>query len=539
MRTRAQALWAPTRNPPPLPTRASDHASIPSLTLPSRQSRDAALPARGATPGSLMGMLCAATTNALVELQAQGFDCGYQRLGSLNIACTAEEAEYVRAAYASQRARGWDVQLLDSAAVRRVEPALAPVVRAAVHTPGSGHVEPLLATIAFAESAAAKGATVLEQRRVVRIEPLPLPRPPSAPHRFAVSTAGGEQFLATHVCLASGTSVPKLCRPLGVDVPVVPVKGQVWLSEPMPGSEGEGEGEGEGVFKRLSKIIYITESHLWFRDHSSRDDANGAPEQCTHDSAGRQLCRHAYGKPCADGRVLFGGDRIPTGAGGTGCGGSGAGGPASDTAELTSAHTTLVGRPAELKGAGSSAPARVLDRDRAAAATAVAAAAAAAAAAATAETPGGDHGTKHDYEINHDAIAGNRRMVGEFLPQVVALPQEGPWAGVMPFSVDGDPLLGELHTVGLPGLWLAAGFGPHGIMEGPGAAMVLAEALMQREVEKAQAAAGAAAGAKGCAQGAGEEEAAGLPGARDVYKAYDACRRTTAKRVGVTVRQLC
>ena len=50
----------------------------------------------------------------------------------------------------------------------------------------------------------------------------------------------------------------------------------------------------------------------------------------------------------------------------------------------------------------------------------------------------------------------------------------------MPFSRDGKPIIGELNDIGLDGIWLLCGFGPHGIMEGPGAAKWIADKVINK-----------------------------------------------------------
>ena len=83
-----------------------------------------------------------------------------------------------------------------------------------------------------------------------------------------------------------------------------------------------------------------------------------------------------------------------------------------------------------------------------------------------------------DYSVDENGITTHREHVGEFLNEaIMSAPLAGSWAGIMPFSVDGQPLVGELDPLGLPGLWLASGFGPHGIMEGPFAGKLLADAV--------------------------------------------------------------
>lgn len=51
----------------------------------------------------------------------------------------------------------------------------------------------------------------------------------------------------------------------------------------------------------------------------------------------------------------------------------------------------------------------------------------------------------------------------------------------MPFSIDGIPIVGELAEAGYPNLWLATGFGPHGIMEGPAAGRFVGEAVVAQQ----------------------------------------------------------
>jgi hypothetical protein len=48
----------------------------------------------------------------------------------------------------------------------------------------------------------------------------------------------------------------------------------------------------------------------------------------------------------------------------------------------------------------------------------------------------------------------------------------------MPFSRDGLALIGSLAALGKPSVWVACGFGPHGIMEGPGSARILAKQIV-------------------------------------------------------------
>ena len=85
----------------------------------------------------------------------------------------------------------------------------------------------------------------------------------------------------------------------------------------------------------------------------------------------------------------------------------------------------------------------------------------------------------------HDEVASNYAHVAEFFPAVRAYGHAGAWSGVMPFSRDGPGLVGSMSPLlqggrfaGRSGMWLAGGFGPHGIMEGPGAMQFLGEEIV-------------------------------------------------------------
>ena len=58
----------------------------------------------------------------------------------------------------------------------------------------------------------------------------------------------------------------------------------------------------------------------------------------------------------------------------------------------------------------------------------------------------------------------------------------------MPFSMDGLPIVGDLSSLGFPRVWIAGGFGPHGIMEGPGAMSYLADVIAESLLDTTSAA---------------------------------------------------
>ena len=68
----------------------------------------------------------------------------------------------------------------------------------------------------------------------------------------------------------------------------------------------------------------------------------------------------------------------------------------------------------------------------------------------------------------------------EILPMIANLPVEHVWGGVMPFSVDGRPILGE---VGTSGIYVISGLGGSGFMCGPMTGLLLAYLMSAPEPE--------------------------------------------------------
>ncbi|HXH84883.1 MAG TPA: FAD-dependent oxidoreductase, partial [Candidatus Tectomicrobia bacterium] len=74
-----------------------------------------------------------------------------------------------------------------------------------------------------------------------------------------------------------------------------------------------------------------------------------------------------------------------------------------------------------------------------------------------------------------DGVDVNRRHVAEILPFVAALPVARTWAGLMPFSLDGAPLIGRIPS--RPDLWIVGGLASSGFGRGPMAGKLLADVV--------------------------------------------------------------
>ncbi|MGI9594948.1 MAG: NAD(P)/FAD-dependent oxidoreductase, partial [Acidimicrobiales bacterium] len=209
----------------------------------------------------------------------------------------------------------------------------------------------------------------------------PGPVTPSGSGHGGDDRAPAEWLGADAVIVAAGPWCAELGAMVGIDVPIVAVRGQMWASEPQP--------------SMLRHAIAAAESALaWSAEPQSDQD----PPNLTH-KAGQRLTRHLYGRQRATGEIIFGGDRVLT-----------------------------------------------VDRG-----------------------------------VDRGGIGTNHGHVAELLPFVGSLPPATTWAGLMPFTVDGKPILGPVPDH--DGLFLAGGLASSGFGRGPMTGRLIADLVMGRDPE--------------------------------------------------------
>jgi sarcosine oxidase subunit beta len=264
---------------------------------------------------------------------------------------------------AALRANGHAVELLTIREARGLEPELSPALLGAMYSPLRSQADPVKATRAFATLAERQGAQVLTHHEVLSCAP--------RADGYTVATARG-QLVAAHLVIAAGAWCGPVGAMLGLEIPIVPVRGQMWATAPVAPS----------VFHTIS----AAESAMaWARDHG------GAPPDLTIRD-GHRVTRHLYGRQRRNGEVIFGGDR-----------------------EVVKFDTT--------------------------------------------PDPAG--------------IEVNRAHAIQVLPGLAAVPVARTWAGLMPFPLDGKPLIGRIRER----LWIVSGLASSGFGRGPMAGKLLADSL--------------------------------------------------------------
>ena len=296
-----------------------------------------------------------------------GYDIEFRASGALQAVQTEEQYNYSRDNLLELKSRGYTLDLLTVTEARALEPELSPDLLGAVHFPLRAQADPVKATRAFAAAAEQYGAQVLTGREVAGITR-------SAGGAFRV-TCAGEVHTAKRLVLAAGAWCGPLGEMLGLRIPVVPVRGQMWASEPLPAR----------VFYSLSAA-----ESPWYWSARPGNDAQTPPE-LTH-LGPRQVTRHLYGRQNRDGELVFGGDR------------------------------QLVG---------------------------------------------------YDKTVDAAGIEVNFGHVRELLPMLGQLSIARTWAGLMPFSTDGKPVIGSIPQI--DGLYIVSGLASSGFGRGPMAGKLVAD----------------------------------------------------------------
>ena len=297
-----------------------------------------------------------------------GYDIEFRASGALQAIQTAEQYEYARDQALFLKSSGYSAELLTVSEARSIEPGLNPELKGALHFPLRAQADPRKATRAFAAAAAHLGAQVLTRREATAIDRL-------ADGSFRVSCGGEESHTAKQLVLAAGAWCGPLGEMLGLRIPIVPVRGQMWATEPLP----------PRVFHSLS----AAESPLRWRNSPGND--TDIPPELTH-IGDRRVTRHLYGRQTRDGEIVFGGDR------------------------------QLVG---------------------------------------------------YDKTVDSSGTEVNFGHTAEILPFLSGLSISRAWAGLMPFSLDGRPVIGKIPEV--DNLYIVSGLASSGFGRGPMAGKLIAD----------------------------------------------------------------
>ncbi|TKB36780.1 MAG: FAD-dependent oxidoreductase, partial [Mesorhizobium sp.] len=147
--------------------------------------------------------------------------------GSLRLAYTDDELDWLRQTLSVGKALGFAMELVDLERIRQLHPFYnLEGVQAALYTPDDGHVDPSGATFALAQGARQLGAKIVRQCRVLDVKPEPN-------GEWRVFTDQGE-VVCEHVVNAGGTYARQVGKWVGLDVPVTSMTHHYLITDTVP-----------------------------------------------------------------------------------------------------------------------------------------------------------------------------------------------------------------------------------------------------------------------------------------------------------------
>ena len=162
------------------------------------------------------------------ELAAElPFDVEYEVNGSTLIAEVEEDLGVLAKLVKSLQGESVAAELVEGPAIRELEPNLAEDIPGLAFFPGHGQVQPQLASWAMAEAARLGGADVRTYAPVTGIEK-------DNEGKIAAVLAGNDRIATPVVVNASGAWSASIGEMVGVEVPVIPRRGHILVSEPAP-----------------------------------------------------------------------------------------------------------------------------------------------------------------------------------------------------------------------------------------------------------------------------------------------------------------
>jgi sarcosine oxidase subunit beta len=327
----------------------------------------------GAGWGNMPNLLSYLTMGSLEFFKQLQIDMGYdmelRQSGGLTAIHTEEQFGYMEDRARSLKADGYDGELLTPSEARAIEPGISLDLLGYLYLPGRGQADPVKSTQAFAHAAGSAGASIDTGQNVTAISV-------QGDGGYRVRTDKAEYRCQTLV-LAAGSWCGPVGRMLGLNIPIKPIRGQMWATEPLP--------------PRIFHLISSAESsYAWSIDNGADETT---PPNVTHRGSQR-LTRHLYGRQRKNGEIIFGGDRQDVGY-----------------------NTT--------------------------------------------PDPAG--------------IQVNRGQAAEVVPLVADFPIARTWAGLMPFSIDGSPIIGRIPL--RDNLYIVSGLASSGFGRGPMAGKLAADLI--------------------------------------------------------------
>ncbi len=209
--------------------------------------------------------LAAGTIEIIKELEKKGYQTGWKQSGALMFADT-NSIHFLNNLYQKYKKEGFLINKITDP--KTIEPELSNKnIKLAIFSPLSGYVNPSYLTNSFAEDAIKNGVVLKENTEITKLE--------KNNYNFKIESKNGDIIYTKKLVLANGVHIPKLSNQLGVEVPIIPIKGCIWIPEE--------------IFK-LKSVLFSAESYSYWQK-------NKMDLHITHDKNNNLLTNHLYIRP--------------------------------------------------------------------------------------------------------------------------------------------------------------------------------------------------------------------------------------------------
>ena len=156
-----------------------------------------------------------------------GQSCTWHGCGSLRIAYEQDEVDWLRHTLSVGRGIGIPMEIVGPDAIRKLHPFYkTDGVRAALHTPADGHVDPAGAAFAMAKGARNMGAKIFRRCRATSVRRLPS-------GEWEVESGRGA-IRCEHFVNAGGAYARQICEWVGLEIPIANLLHSYFVTEPVP-----------------------------------------------------------------------------------------------------------------------------------------------------------------------------------------------------------------------------------------------------------------------------------------------------------------
>ena len=233
---------------------------------------------------SLQEHLTMGSLDIFKSLQIEkGYDIEFRQSGSLVAIQSLNQYEYAQERVSYLKSEGMQVEILSPSEAKSYEPNLNGDLNGYMYSSYRGQADPIKSTRAFSEVAKNNGAIITASAPVTSLE--------QAGQGWIVRSHN-RVFNCQALLIATGAWTSEIGNMIGLNIPIQPVRGQMWATDSMP----------PRIFHTISSM---ESSKYWHKNPIVNEDS---PPELTHNGDSR-VTRHLYGRQRANGEVIFGGDR--------------------------------------------------------------------------------------------------------------------------------------------------------------------------------------------------------------------------------------